>query len=146
TGNLGHLLDDSAGVGTLDASVGQLDTGLLTLRDATLTKRGDVLTGTARVTDQDLRAAIPFLDGVQPITSSGGTLTLRGTATLLGVTASADATVAATGGRLVVAPDVPLGGLATITVFSHPQVDVTGVSARAAPGGFTVTATARLRG
>jgi hypothetical protein len=52
--------------------------------------------------------------------------------------------VAAQGGRLVVAPDIPFGGLATITLFNDPRVDVQTVSATPATGGFTVTARAKL--
>src|SRR5437588_7968546 len=57
TGSLGSLLSETGDVGTLDASVAELDTGLLTLRGATLRKRGDRLTGSATVTEADLRAA-----------------------------------------------------------------------------------------
>ena len=48
-------------------------------------------------------------------------------------------------GRLRIAPDVPFGGFAALTVFSDPHVYVDGVGARAAPGGFTLTARGRLR-
>ena len=88
---------------------------------------------------------MPFLDGVQPVASANGQLILRGTATLLGVTASVDATVAADQGRLIVQPDVPFGALATVTVFSDPRLEVQGVSASSAPDGFSVSATGRLR-
>jgi hypothetical protein len=144
-GPLGGLLGETGDVGSLDASATEVDVGLLTVRDATLHKRGDRLTGTARVTQADLRAAVPILRSVVPVTSSDGRLTLRGTAALLGVTASVDATVRPQSGRLVVLPDVPFGGLAAITVFSDPRVEVDGVSARPAPGGFSVAATARLK-
>lgn len=139
-GPLGSNLANAADAGTIDASVGLLQTGLLTLRDATLTKRGNQLIGTARVSEADLRAAVPVLDDVQPVASGGGQLTLRGTATLFGVTASVDATVAAAGGHLIVQPDVPFGGLATLTVFSNPHVNVQGVAASAAPEGFSLFA------
>jgi hypothetical protein len=145
TAHLSSLLDQTADVGSLDASVGELDTGLLTLRDVSLHKRGDGLTGSARITEADLHAAVPFLDGVQLVASGNGQLTLRGTATLLGVTASVDATLGAQGGRLLVQPNVPFGGLATVTVFSDPHVDVQGVAASITPGGFSVSAQARLR-
>jgi hypothetical protein len=141
-GPLGGLLGETGDVGSLDASATEVDVGL---RDATLHKRGDRLTGTARVTQADLRAAVPILRSVVPVTSSDGRLTLRGTAALLGVTASVDATVRPQSGRLVVLPDVPFGGLAAITVFSDPRVEVDGVSARPAPGGFSVAAIARLK-
>jgi LmeA-like phospholipid-binding len=143
--NLSSTLAQARDVGSLDASAAQVQSGLLTLRDATLHKRGDQLTGSARVTESDLRAAIPILDSVQPIASGDGQLTLRGTATLLGVTASVDATVQAQNGQLVVQPNVPFGALATISVFSNPHLAVQGVSASAAPGGFSVSATGRLR-
>jgi hypothetical protein len=144
-GHFGDLLSETADVGSLDASAQQLDTGLLTLRDASLRKRGDELTGSARVTEADIQAALPILQSVQPIASGDGGLTLRGTATLLGVTATVDATVAARDGQLLVAPDVPFGGLATITLFSNPHVAVQSVSAQSELGGFTVSGAARLR-
>jgi hypothetical protein len=55
------------------------------------------------------------------------------------------ATVSAPDGKLVVVPDVPFGGLATVTLFSDPRIRVAGVSASRAPGGFTVRGTALLR-
>jgi hypothetical protein len=147
TPHLSSLLNQAGEVGTLDASATLFTTGLLTLHNATLHKRGNVLTASATVTQSDLRAAIPFLDSVTPVASGNGQLTLRGTATipLLGIPASVDATVATSNGRLVVAPDVPFGGLATITLFNNPHVRVQGVAATVTPGGFTVTAVARLR-
>lgn len=145
SGQLGESLGETAEVGHLDASAQEVDAGLLTLRHATLRKRGDLLTGTADINVSDLRGALPILQSVTPVASGAGTLTLRGTATLFGVSATVDATVKAHNGALVVQPDVPLGGLATITVFSNPHVDVQDVAAAPAAGGFSVTATARLR-
>jgi hypothetical protein len=145
TGHLSSLLDEAGDVGSLDASANTLSAGLLTLRDATLRKRGDQLSGTARVSEDDLRASLPILQSVQPVASGGGQLTLRGTATLLGVTASIDATVRALEGELVVQPDVPFGGFATISVFHDPHLLVQGVSAAGAPGGFSVSAQGTLR-
>lgn len=132
-------------VGTFDASVNQLSTGLLTVHDATLRKRGNELTATAGVTEADLRSSLPVLDSVQPVASSNGALTLQGTATILGVTVTVPATVRPQNGALIVSPDVPFGGLATITLFSNPAIAVQGVSATPAPGGFALTARALLR-
>jgi hypothetical protein len=143
-GPLGNNLGETADVGSLDASAREVDVGLLTLRNAMLRKRGDTLTGSAVVTEADLRASLPVLQSLTPVASGGGQLTLRGTATLFGVSATVDATVRAENGALVVVPDVPFGGLATIRVFSNPHVAVQSVSAAPAPGGFAVTATARL--
>jgi hypothetical protein len=143
-GHLGSLLQQAGDVGSLDASVAQLDTGLLRLQNASLKKRGDELTGSALVTEGNLRAAVPFLDSVTPVASGGGQLTLRGTGSFLGVSATADAVVQPSHGALVVVPEVPFGSLATVTVFSNPHVQVQGVSASSAPGGFAVTARARV--
>jgi hypothetical protein len=142
---IGGKLGAAANVGTLDASVGELDSGVLTLRNATLRKRGSELIGSATVMEADLRAAVPFLDNVQPVASSGGRLILRGTASLLGFRAIVDAVVAAQNGALVVAPDVPFGGIATITLLNDPHVRVQSVSAATVPGGFKLVAQAQVQ-
>jgi hypothetical protein len=142
TGGLGHLLDQTADVGTINATVDELNTGLVTLQNATLRKRGDVLTGRAILTDANLQAALPPGLQVQPIASGSGTLVLRGSA--LGI--SADATLGAHDGKLLIVPDLPLiGGFLTLTVFDNPDVDVRGVGASRVPGGYSVIATAHLR-
>ena len=144
-GTVGDLLSQTSTVGSLDASAQEFSSGLLTVRNAALRKRGNQLVGTALVTEADLRRSIPILQSVVPVQSPNGRLTLRGTASLFGVSATVDATVSASGGNLVVAPDVPFGGFATVTVFSNPHVQVQSVDATPAPGGFRVTATGRLR-
>jgi hypothetical protein len=141
SGHLNSQLDQAGGVGSLHASATVLTDGLLTLHDATLVKRGSQLVGSATVTESDIRAAVPFIQNVVPVASSDGQLTLRGTATVLGVSATADATVSAQAGKLVVAPDVPL--LPAFTLFDDPHVSVEGVSASPSAGGFTVVAHAR---
>jgi hypothetical protein len=144
-GHLGGQLAQAGDVGKLDASAGEVHAGLLTLRDASLTKRGDELVGRARVSEADLRSSLPILQSVQPVASADGELTLRGTATLLGVTATVDATVRPQDGAVVVVPDVPFGELATVTVFSNGHVQVQSVAATAVPAGFAVSASGRIR-
>lgn len=142
---LGVTLGQVANVGSLDASAQVAQLGLLTVHDAMLRKRGSSLTGSAMVLEDDLRRAVPFLEDVQPIASGGGRLTLRGTVRVLGVAAAVDATVAAANGEVVVAPDVPFGGLATIRLFSDPRVYVESVEASTVAGGFAVSGVARVR-
>src|ERR1700744_1397724 len=142
---LPDTLDQAGDVGSLRASAQTFQDGLLTLHDASLVKQGDRLSGRAVVAGADLRAAVPFLSSVTPVASADGTLTLRGTGSFLGLSATVDATVSARDGKLVVAPDVPFGGLATVTVFSDPRIRVQSVSASPAPGGFAVRGTAVLR-
>jgi len=145
SGSLSHSLGETVDAGSLRATATEVDSGLLRLRDATLVKHGDQLTGTATVSEADLRAALPILDSVTPVASSDGQLTLQGTATAFGVTATVDATVRAVNGQLVVNPDLPLLGAATLTLFDSPHVYVDGVAATPAPGGFGVHGTATLR-
>jgi hypothetical protein len=142
---LSNNLKQIADVGTLDASAKVFSSRLLTVRNASLQKRDNQLTATATITETDLRSSLPVLESVQPVSSSGGTLTLQGTANVLGVRATIDATVRPQNGALVVSPDVPFGGLATITVFSNPTIAVTSLSASPAPGGFVLTAHAVVR-
>ncbi len=142
---IGGRLGSAADVGSLDVSAAELDSGALTLRDARLRKQGDVLIGTAVVRQADLRSAVPFLDNVQPVASADGRLVMRGTASVLGLTTSVDVVVAAQNGNLVVAPDVPFGGLATITLFNNPHVRVQSVAAASVPGGFSIEAQAKVQ-
>lgn len=145
TAHLGSLLGEAGGVGSVDAAAGTLTAGLLTVHDAVLRKRGDQVSASANVNEADLRAAVPVLQSVVPVASGGGVLTLQGTATLFGVTATIDATVRTENGQIVVTPDVPFGGFATITAFSNPAVDVQGVGAIPTAGGFRVFATGSIR-
>ncbi len=135
------LLDEAKDAGTIDASAAEFNTGLVTLHNATLRKRGNQLTGTAFVTASDLRSAVPFVQGLQPVASGDGKLTFQGS--VLGVTA--DATLQAQNGALVVQPDVPILNFVTLTVFNDPHVSVQGVGANSAPGGFALSAQAQLR-
>jgi hypothetical protein len=140
-GHLGSALAGASDTGSLDASAHEVDTGLVTLRDAELFKRGEELTGSATITEADLRSAVPFVQNVQPVASENGALTLRGTA--VGVTA--DATLRAIDGKLVVSPDVPLLSFVTVPVFSNPHLFVQAVAARAVSGGFALSGRARVR-
>jgi hypothetical protein len=142
--SLPSTLAQAGDVGTLRASAQLFQDGLLTLHDASLVKHGQGLSGAATVSQADLRSALPILTSVTPIASGAGRLVLRGTASLFGLTATVNTTVSAQNGKLVVTPDLPFGGLATVTVFSDPRISVTAVSATPVPGGFTVRGTALL--
>lgn len=144
-GHLTSLLDEASGVGTLHASVALLHTGLLTLRNASLSKDGAQLVGHAEVTEADLRAAIPILQSVNFVSSSGGALTLSGTGSFLGLTATVPAVVHPVAGRLVVTPNVPFGSIASITVFADPNVRVEAVGGAATPSGLSLSARGAYR-
>jgi hypothetical protein len=135
-------LDQTADVGTLDASAQEFVDGLLTVHDARLVKSGNQLNTSATVKEADLRSAVPILTSVTPLASGDGRLTLRGTASLFGFTGTVDATVSAQDGKLVVAPGIPF--FPTLTLFSDPHIGVESVSASPVPGGFSVHGTALL--
>jgi hypothetical protein len=143
--DLPGTLDQVADVGSLRASAQMFQDGLLTLHDARLVKQGNRLVASAAVTQSALRRVLPILSSVTPVASAASALVLRGTATLFGLSATVNATVSAPDGKLVVVPDVPFGGLATVTLFSDPRIRVTAVSASPAPDGFTVRGTAVVR-
>ncbi len=144
--DLTSLLDEAADVGTLHASIGVLRSGLLTLHGVTLSKRGAGLVGSGTVLDSDIRAALPIMQSVTLASATSDSVTLEGTASVLGVTATVPATVAPRAGRLVVVPDVPLvAGIATVTVFSDPHVAVLAVGGASVAGGVRVTVRGRLR-
>jgi hypothetical protein len=144
TGHLTSLLDQASGVGTLHASVGVLHAGLLTLHGASLSKQGNTLRGGATVTQSDLRAAIPLLQSVSFVSSSGGVLTLSGTVSVIGVTAAVPAVIRPAAGRLVVSIQVPFVN-PSFTVFADPRVRVEGVAGAATPGGLSLSARGSFR-
>lgn len=139
------LLQEAADVGTLNVSIATLRSGQLTLRDVTLTKRGSELVGSARVEDADLRAALPVIDSVMPISSADGQLRLRGKAAAFGITATVNAVVTTSDGKVVVAPAGLLGDFLNVTVFDDPKVYVQSVTGTAVNGGLTVSIRAELR-
>jgi hypothetical protein len=144
-GESGNLIAEAGETGRLDVHIDTVTIGPLTVHDVNLRKRGETLTATAIAAPADLRAALPPGLDVQPIASGGGQLVLRASASLFGVGLAADAVLAAREGKLVVQPyGIPLGGLFTLTVFADPRVDVEGVSADVASGGYEFTATAKL--
>jgi hypothetical protein len=146
TSHLTSMLHESDDAGTLHASAGVFTDGLLTLHNATLTKRGNTLVGSAQVLESDLTHAIPLVKSVTPVASSGGTLTLEGTADLPIVgQITVPFVVQVVNGALVAAPDIPIvGGLATLRLFSDPHLRIDSVSATRTSRGFTVSATGTL--
>jgi hypothetical protein len=140
-----ELLSQAEGIGTLDIAIGVLHTGLLTLHEVSFSKQGDEMVGAAQLDLRDLQSAFPLVRSLTPVHEPDGQLVLRGTASVLGVSASVDVDVVARDGKLVVAPTGLLGGLATVTLFDDPQISVQAVSASSVPGGIRFVARARIR-
>ncbi len=147
SGRIADLVAETGGVDEVDTRVRTLRTGKLTLRGVRLRKDGDLVQGEARVSDADVRAALPASFQVRPVRVEGTDLVLEGSVRALGRSVGLKARLAVRDGGIVIAPEgVPLlGGLLTLTVFRDPRVRVDSVGTRAAPGGFVVTARGGLR-
>jgi hypothetical protein len=139
------LLHQAEGIGTLDIAIGVVHTGLLTLHDVSFVKHGSEMVGEANLDLADLRAALPIIKSLTPVKDSDGQLTLRGTASVLGVHASVDAVVAAQDGKLVVAPTGLLGAFTKVTLYDDPEIYVQSVTAESIPGGLRFITTGTVK-
>jgi hypothetical protein len=133
-------IKQSGHVGTLNVAIGTLNAGVLSLHDVRVHKSDGHLEFGARLYTSDLRRALPIIQSVTPVASSGGELTLRGTGSVLGNSVSVTATVAAQDGKVVIAPQGLLGAFAKVTVFDDPHLSVQRISGHAIPGGMEISA------
>ena len=120
--------------------------GPLLVRDLRLAKRGADLSADAAVSEADLAAALPPGTSVRPVEARGGELVLEASAGVFGFRAGLRARVSARDGALVLAPDGLLGTLGSLTLFADSRVQVTGVAARRADGGYVLAAQGRMAG
>jgi hypothetical protein len=144
-GPLTTLLSGTREVGELDARAATLRIGPLLVRDVVITKRAGGFEGQALLEPEALAAALPPQVGFRPVGSDDGSLLLEATAGLFGLRATVRARLSARDGALVIAPEGGLlGGLASLTVFRDPRVEVTGIGARETPEGYRLRASGRL--
>jgi len=135
TGELGDLLASTERTERLDARAASLEVGPLALRELRLEKDGARLEGRALLAD----AALP--GGFRLVPSEDGQLVVEGTDGLL---SGVRARVSVRDGTLVAAPDGLLGGLASVTLFEDPRIELTDVGARQTADGYALTTTGRL--
>ena len=145
SGNFADLLASTGDTDDLDASAKEQRILTLRLEDSRLRKRGDDMTLSANVTDADLRAALPAGFDVRPVASGDGKLVFDGTAELFGSRFSGQAVVSVNDGSLRLEPNIPFGGVLSLTLFSDPRVEVLDVGVGSRANGFTLTARVRLR-
>jgi hypothetical protein len=145
-GSLADFLSRTRATGKLDVSVGTLQAQLVTLRDVRLRKEGDILVGQARLTQQDLSAALPAFVDLRPVSASENGIVLQVLASVLGHRVSARIGVLADAGRVIVRPEgLPFGSLARITVFDDPRVYVQSLGAELRGAEYLLTVRARLK-
>jgi hypothetical protein len=143
---VGTNLNQAAGVSNLKVTIGTVNSGLVKVNDVSLTKHGDQLMGSAQLTEADLRAAVLVLSSVSTVTSATGGVTVRGSAQIpLVGQVSADANVAARGGRVVLSGEGLIGSFVHLTVWSDPHVRVESISGATTDSGVRLMAVARLK-
>jgi LmeA-like phospholipid-binding len=144
------LLWEGSGASRIDTTAANVRLGPLHLGAATLSKRGDSLSAQGAASEADVRAALPAGLSVSLLRSDAGSVEVRASGGLFGVSASVDAVARAQEGRLVVRPlGLLLSGL-QLTLFADQHVYVQGVGARqvARAGetpGYELQISARLR-
>jgi FHA domain len=145
-GSLADFLSRTRATGKLDVSVGTLQAQLVTLHDVRLRKEGDTLVGQARLTQQDLSAALPAFVNLRPVSASENGIVLQVLASVLGHRIAVRVGVLADAGRVLVRPEgLPFGSLASITVFDDPRVYVQSLGAELRGQEYLLTVRAQLR-
>jgi len=113
----------------MDVSAQSVKVGPLRLEEAQLRKRDGSLSAEGRVSEADVRAALPPGWRVELLGSEAGQVRVRASGGLFGIGASVDAVALAREGRLVAHPlGLLLEGL-QLTLFSDPHVYVQAVGA-----------------
>jgi hypothetical protein len=144
------LLWEARGINKLDATSPSAHEGPLRLTDVSLHKRGRALSAEGRLSQADLKAALPEGFAVQLLGSHDGQVEVRASGGLFGIAASVDAVAEASEGKLIAHPRGLLLEALRVTLFADPHVYVEGVGASAVTtadgqAGYQLTISASLR-
>jgi LmeA-like phospholipid-binding len=142
------LLWDARGLGDMKLTAQASQVGALKLSDVSLEKHGKTLSGQARMTDADVKAALPEGFDVQFVKSEGGQVEVQASGGLFGIAASVNAVASASEGRLIARPRGFLVEALQLTLFSEPHIYVEGVGVqveRRQPLTYRLTMGASLR-
>jgi FHA domain len=145
-GSLADFLSKTRDTAKLDVSVGILRSHLVTLHEVRLHKEGDVLVAQARLTQQDLSAALPSFLNLRPVSATENGIVARVSASVLGHRVTERIAVLADSGRVVVRPEgIPFASLARITVFGDPRIYVQSLGAELRGQNYMLTVRALLK-
>jgi hypothetical protein len=144
---VGVNLSQASGVSQLVGTIAEVSSGLVNVEDVSFSKHGNLLLGSGEITEANLRAAVPLLQSVTPIASSGSGVTLQGTTDNLPIvgSVSADANLAASGGKVVLSGTGLIGGFLHITVWSDPRLYVQSISGEPTRTGLKLSVRGRVR-
>jgi hypothetical protein len=140
------LVADTADAEEVEATFDELQVATLGLREARYTKDGEAVRGEGLVSAEALRAAVPPPLDVTPVGVDERGLLFEGGVQVLGRRIEGTARAEALDGRLVVVPQIPFGGLATLTVFADRRVAVTGVGGEQAGPDYLLRVDGRVAG
>jgi DUF2993 family protein len=132
-----RLLWEARGMNEIQMTASSVREGRVQLRGVSLRKRGSSLSGRARMTEMDVKAALPAGFHLRLLAGEGGEIKVRASGGLFGVHGSLDAVAGASQGKLIARPAGASTGALALTVFSQSHVYVEGVGASAvrSPGG-----------
>jgi LmeA-like phospholipid-binding len=128
------LVKEAKGVGRLETAAESVEVGGLRLTDTSLQKHGSALRAEGRMSEEDVKRALPQGVQVTLVKSEGGTVEVKASGGLFGVSASVDAVAQAEDGKLVARPRGFLLDALKLTLFEDANVYVEGVRARALGG------------
>jgi hypothetical protein len=134
---IASLLWEARDVGALtvnadaaNLSVAGLPNGL-TVSGVRMEEHGSAVLASATLTQRQLDEALPSGFHVQPTASGSGRVQVRASGALFGAQASVEALVRPLEGRLVAEPrGFPFAGIATVTLFADPHLEVRSVGVR----------------
>jgi len=127
------LLSESGGAERVRASARTVELGSLRLTDVRVAGDPGELSATASVSAADVRAALPPGVQVELLDSDHGTVRVRVSGGLFGLSASMDAVAEPREGVLLVKPEGFLMQAFTLRLFSDPRVRLQAVGASADP-------------
>lgn len=128
------LLKEAKETDRVEASVESVEVDGLRLTGAKLEKHGSELRAEGVMSEEDVKRALPEGLEVVLLKSEAGTVEVRASGGLFGLSASVDAVAQAEDGKLVARPTGLLLGALKLTLFESESVYVEGVEARALAG------------
>jgi len=140
--------DTTVSAAAVSLRVAGLPSGL-TVSAVRMERHGSAVHASATLTQRALDEALPSGFHVQPTASGEGQVRVRASGGLFGVQTSIDALVRPLEGRIVAEPSgFPLAGIATVTLFSDPHLNVQSIGVRVLRGtplayGLSLSATLR---
>jgi hypothetical protein len=140
------LLWEGRGVSDSDLSATSMQIERVRLGDVDVRKRGASIVLRGTISEAELKSVLPVGLQVHSLSDAGGHILAQATGELLGVSATVSVDIRPSEGKLVAEPQgVPLGGLATVTIFSDPRLRIEAVDVAPLGGASSAGGSSSLR-